>query len=67
MTSEATTMKVYEYLRSHPGASMDEMAHELGISSRSNVRYHLLKLAERKMVDFDEHKHRSFRVTEREG
>jgi predicted transcriptional regulator len=60
----ATQLEVYEYLKLNPGASMDEIAEALHLPSRSNVQYHLLKLAERGLVDLANGKHRQYRVIE---
>ena len=60
-----TTQLVYEYLCNHPGDSLDEMAEALHLPSRSNVRYHLLKLAAAGRVDLPVGgKHRMFRVVQ---
>jgi predicted transcriptional regulator len=59
-----TTQRVYDYLKEHPGDSLDEIAVALKISSRSNVRYHLAKLAEEGKVIMPKNKHRMFRVKE---
>jgi predicted transcriptional regulator len=64
-THEMTTMEVYDYLLGHPGASLEEIATALDISSRSNVRYHLIKLADKGLVNLGGRKHRSFRAIER--
>jgi predicted ArsR family transcriptional regulator len=63
-----TTTQVYEYLSNHPGASLDEMATDLKLPSRSNVRYHLLKLAAMGMVDLPiDGKHRQFAIVRKES
>ena len=59
-----TTQRVYEYLRDHPGDSLQEIADALGLASRSNTKYHLAKLAEVGKVELPQGKHRRFRVIE---
>jgi predicted ArsR family transcriptional regulator len=62
-----TTKRVYKYLSKHPGASLDEIADALHISSRSNVRYHMLKLAQAGKVDMEYYQHRTYHVIEQEA
>ena len=65
MTKNGVTQRaVYEYLRNHPGDSLDEIAEALHLPSRSNVRYHLLKLAEVGKIELPKGKHRMFRTVE---
>lgn len=59
-----TTTLVYEYVRDHPGDTMEEIATALHISSRANVLYHLRKLAEAGQLKLAPGKHRMFRVVE---
>jgi len=60
-----TTESVYLFLQIYPNSSLEEIAEALHISSRSNVRYHLLKLAAAGRVDLPVGgKHRMFRVVQ---
>jgi predicted transcriptional regulator len=59
-----TTERVYEYLKAHPCASLDEMRIDLNISSRANVRYHLVRLSEAGRVDMGDGRSRQYRVIE---
>jgi predicted transcriptional regulator len=58
-----TTENVFQYAKDHPGESLQEIADALKLASRSNVLYHLRKLAAVGKVGLPvDGKHRQFRV-----